>query len=42
MMRVVYLPFTLEVIWEFAGGPSHFYEALGYRTLKRHLVIDLP
>lgn len=28
--------------WEFAEGPLHFYEALGYRTLKRHLVIDLP
>lgn len=28
-------------IWEFAEGPLHFYEALGYRTLKRHLVIDL-
>lgn len=28
-------------IWEFAEGPLHFYEALGYRTLKRHLLIDL-
>ena len=28
-------------IWEFAAGPLHFYERLGYRTLKRHLVIDL-
>ncbi len=28
-------------IWEFAQGPLHFYEALGYRTLKRDLVIDL-
>jgi GNAT superfamily N-acetyltransferase len=27
-------------IWEFAEGPLHFYEALGYRTLKRHLVIN--
>ena len=28
-------------IWEFAEGPQHFYTALGYRPLKRHLVIDL-
>jgi diamine N-acetyltransferase len=28
-------------IWEFAQGPLHFYEALGYRTMKRRLVIDL-
>lgn len=28
-------------IWEFEAGPLHFYEHLGYRTLKRHLVIDL-
>jgi GNAT superfamily N-acetyltransferase len=28
-------------IWEFAQEPLHFYEALGYRTLKRDLVIDL-
>jgi diamine N-acetyltransferase len=28
-------------IWEFAAGPLHFYERLGYRTLKRHLVVDL-
>lgn len=27
--------------WEFAAGPLPFYEALGYRTLKRHFVIDL-
>ena len=27
--------------WEFAEGPLHFYEALGYRTLQRHLVTDL-
>lgn len=27
-------------IWEFAEGPLHFYEALGYRTMRRHLVID--
>lgn len=28
-------------IWEFEAGPLHFYEHLGYRTLKRHLVIEL-
>jgi GNAT superfamily N-acetyltransferase len=28
-------------IWEFAEGPLHFYKKLGYRTLKRHMVIDL-
>src|SRR5258708_16814745 len=28
-------------IWEFREGPLHFYEHLGYRTLKRHLVVDL-
>jgi GNAT superfamily N-acetyltransferase len=28
-------------IWEFAEGPLHFYEKSGYRTLKRHMVIDL-
>ena len=28
-------------IWEFPAGPLHFYEDLGYRTLKRHLVVDL-
>ncbi|MBO0791642.1 MAG: GNAT family N-acetyltransferase [Ktedonobacteraceae bacterium] len=28
-------------IWEFTEGPLHFYEALGYRTLRRHLVTDL-
>lgn len=28
-------------IWEFAQGPLHFYEALGYRALLRHLVTDL-
>jgi len=28
-------------IWEFPEGPLHFYEALSYHTLKRHLVIDL-
>lgn len=27
--------------WEFAQGPLQFYEALGYRTLQRHLVTDL-
>lgn len=27
--------------WEFREGPLHFYEHLGYRTLKRHLVVDL-
>jgi GNAT superfamily N-acetyltransferase len=24
--------------WEFSEGPLHFYEALGYRTLRRELV----
>ncbi len=28
-------------VWDFAEGPLHFYEALGYRTLKRHLVVNL-
>lgn len=28
-------------VWEFAEGPLHFYETLGYRTLKRDLVTDL-
>jgi GNAT superfamily N-acetyltransferase len=28
-------------IWEFADGPLHFYEHLGYRTLRRTLVRDL-
>ena len=28
-------------IWEFAAGPLHFYERLGYRTLIRHLVAAL-
>ena len=28
-------------IWEFEAGPLHFYEHLGYRTLKRHLILDL-
>jgi len=28
-------------IWEFDEGPLHFYERLGYRTLKRHMVADL-
>src|SRR5581483_10270355 len=28
-------------VWEIAEGPLHFYEARGYRTLKRHLVVDL-
>ncbi len=28
-------------IWEYAGGPLHFYEHLGYRTLRRTLVRDL-
>jgi ribosomal protein S18 acetylase RimI-like enzyme len=27
--------------WEFADGPLHFYEKLGYRTLKRLLVVDI-
>jgi GNAT superfamily N-acetyltransferase len=27
--------------WEFAEGSLYFYEALGYRTLKRDLVINL-
>ncbi len=27
--------------WEFAAGPVPFYEHLGYRTLKRHMVVDL-
>ncbi|GHO89138.1 GNAT family N-acetyltransferase [Dictyobacter formicarum] len=26
--------------WEFAEGPLYFYETLGYRTLKRDLVIN--
>jgi ribosomal protein S18 acetylase RimI-like enzyme len=26
--------------WEFEDGPLLFYELLGYRTLKRHLVLD--
>ena len=28
-------------IWEFADGPLHFYETLGYHTLRRQLVADL-
>src|SRR5262249_5883140 len=28
-------------VWEFAEGPLHFYEKLGYRTLKRLLVVDI-
>ena len=28
-------------IWEFAAGPLHFYEALGYRTLRRDMVVEL-
>lgn len=28
-------------IWEYPGGPRHFYEGLGYRTLRRTLVHDL-
>ena len=28
-------------MWEFEEGPLHFYEHLGYHTLKRHLIIDL-
>lgn len=28
-------------IWEFAGGPLPFYEALGYRTMKRILARSL-
>ncbi|MGE5654583.1 MAG: N-acetyltransferase family protein [Bacillota bacterium] len=27
--------------WEFPGGPQRFYEAMGYRTLRRTLVCDL-
>jgi GNAT superfamily N-acetyltransferase len=27
--------------WEFPEGPVPFYERLGYRTLRRHMVIDL-
>lgn len=27
--------------WEFAAGPLHFYEGLGYRTLRRHMVVSL-
>lgn len=27
--------------WEFAEGPLHFYERLGYRTLRRHMVVGL-
>ena len=27
--------------WEFEAGPLHFYEHLGYRTLKRLLVVEL-
>lgn len=27
--------------WEFAEGPLHFYERLGYRTLRRHMVASL-
>ncbi|MBI1743538.1 GNAT family N-acetyltransferase [Candidatus Acetothermia bacterium] len=25
-------------IWEFSESPLHFYESLGYRTLRRHLI----
>ncbi len=28
-------------IWEFAAGPLHFYEKVGYRTLRRTLVKQL-
>lgn len=28
-------------IWEYAGGPLHFYEHFNYRTLRRTLVRDL-
>ena len=28
-------------IWEFEAGPLHFYEHLGYYTLKRHLIHSL-
>lgn len=27
--------------WEFTEGPLHFYERLGYRTLRRHMVVGL-
>ncbi len=27
--------------WEFAEGPLHFYEHLGYHTLKRHMVAKI-
>ena len=27
--------------WEFEAGPLHFYEHLGYRTLKRQMVVGL-
>jgi GNAT superfamily N-acetyltransferase len=27
--------------WEFDAGPLHFYEHLGYRTLRRHMVVEL-
>lgn len=28
-------------VWEFPEGPLQFYEARGYRALKRHLIVDL-
>lgn len=27
--------------WEFEAGPLHFYEHLGYRTLRRHMVAEI-
>jgi ribosomal protein S18 acetylase RimI-like enzyme len=27
-------------LWEFDAGPLHFYERLGFRTMKREMVID--
>lgn len=27
--------------WEFDAGPLHFYEHLGYRTLRRHMVAEI-
>jgi hypothetical protein len=28
-------------MWEFAEGPLHFYEKLGYRTIRRTLALSL-
>ncbi|MBA3826698.1 MAG: GNAT family N-acetyltransferase [Ktedonobacterales bacterium] len=27
--------------WEFAAGPLHFYEHLGFRTVKREMALDI-